>query len=59
MPLSYCGFVPSFTCHTFRRLEPILAEDGVLTGVTGRNRLGVLFPAEVAGEMLILRYVRW
>ena len=42
--------------HTFLRLEPILAEDGVLTGVTGRNRLGVLFPAEVAGEMLILRY---
>lgn len=38
------------------RPEPILVEEeGVLAGVKGWKRPGVLIPAEVAGEMLILR----
>lgn len=50
----------SVIIRTFLRLEPIVAEEGVLTGVTGRKRLpgvGVSCPTEVAGEMLILRCV--
>lgn len=44
--------------HTFLRAEPLLErKDGILTGVTGWKRLGVLVATGTAGEMLILRVV--
>lgn len=45
----------AFVLCTFLRPDPLLeVKDGILTGVTGMKRRGVLVPAGTAGEMLIL-----